>query len=127
MAETFNDAGCNSATTGSTTPTYGTAKASKPVRRVVKLGDGYEQRQMIGLPTQLDPKSYNLNFVVAEADADKIEAFLEARAEDGEYFNWTPPSGSAGKYVCDSWTKSIPYHNRATISATFRQVFDLDS
>ena len=30
----------------------------------------------------------------------------------------------AGKYVCESWTKSIPYNNRATIQATFREVFE---
>ena len=27
-------------------------------------------------------------------------------------------------FVCESWNKSIPYNNRATISATFRQVFE---
>ncbi len=30
----------------------------------------------------------------------------------------------AGQYVCDSWTKSIPYSNRATINCTFREVFE---
>ena len=122
---TFNDAGCNNATTGSTTPTYGMTKTSNPARRIVKFGDGYEQRQMIGIPAHLDPKVYTLTFVVAEADADKIETFLEARAEDGEYFSWTPPSGGSGKYVCDSWNKTIPYNGRATINTSFRQVFDL--
>ncbi len=30
----------------------------------------------------------------------------------------------AGKYVCQSWTKSIPYNNRATLNCTFREVFE---
>ena len=30
----------------------------------------------------------------------------------------------AGQYVCENWTKSIPYNNRATIQATFREVFE---
>tara|TARA_R100000234_G_scaffold119787_1_gene103772 strand:- start:1533 stop:2099 length:567 start_codon:yes stop_codon:yes gene_type:complete len=30
----------------------------------------------------------------------------------------------AGQYVCDSWTKTIPYNNRAIISTTFREVFE---
>ncbi len=30
----------------------------------------------------------------------------------------------AGKYVCDSWTKTIPYNNRAIINTTFREVFE---
>ena len=30
----------------------------------------------------------------------------------------------AGQFVCDSWTKTIPYNNRATINCTFREVFE---
>tara|TARA_R100001163_G_scaffold512_2_gene781 strand:- start:4208 stop:4777 length:570 start_codon:yes stop_codon:yes gene_type:complete len=30
----------------------------------------------------------------------------------------------AGKYVCDSWNKTIPYNNRATLNCTFREVFE---
>ena len=30
----------------------------------------------------------------------------------------------AGQYVCDTWTKTIPYNNRAIISTTFREVFE---
>ena len=30
----------------------------------------------------------------------------------------------AGQYVCDSWTKQIPYLNRAIINCTFREVFE---
>jgi hypothetical protein len=28
------------------------------------------------------------------------------------------------KFVCETWTKTIPYLNRATINATFREVFE---
>jgi phage-related protein len=30
----------------------------------------------------------------------------------------------AGQYVCDSWTKTIPYNERAIINTTFREVFE---
>ena len=30
----------------------------------------------------------------------------------------------AGTFVCDSWTKSIPYNNRAIINCSFREVFE---
>ena len=30
----------------------------------------------------------------------------------------------AGQFVCDSWTKTIPYNSRAIINCTFREVFD---
>ena len=44
---------------------------------------------------------------------------------DSASFTWTPPGeGSSSNYVCASWTKTIPYLNRATISATFREVFE---
>ena len=29
-----------------------------------------------------------------------------------------------GQYVCDSWTKTIPYNNRAIINCSFREVFE---
>tara|TARA_Y100000114_G_scaffold78149_1_gene71892 strand:- start:1976 stop:2560 length:585 start_codon:yes stop_codon:yes gene_type:complete len=30
----------------------------------------------------------------------------------------------AGKYVCQAWTKTIPYNNRAILNCTFREVFE---
>jgi len=29
-----------------------------------------------------------------------------------------------GRFVCDSWSKQIPYNNRAVITTTFREVFE---
>jgi len=111
------------ATFPSITPTYGAQKSSAPTNRVVKFGDGYEQVLRFGL--NQNPKTWNLTWNVSEADADTIEAFLDARANDGDAFDWTPLGEStAYKWRCDEWTKSIPYVNRATISASFRQVFE---
>ena len=30
----------------------------------------------------------------------------------------------ASQYVCDSWTKTIPFNNRAILNCTFREVFE---
>jgi len=108
----------------SITPTYGVQKSSAPVTRKVQFGDGYEQFLTFGL--NQNPKSFSLTFEVSETDADTIETFLDARAANNmESFNFTPPGeGSSSKFVCEQWTKSIPYLNRATIQATFRQVFE---
>ena len=76
------------ATFPSITPTYGAQKASAPTNRVVKFGDGYEQVLRFGL--NQNPKSWNLTWEVSETDADTIEAFLDARAADGDAFDWTP-------------------------------------
>ena len=121
---TFNDADVGTST-GGTTPVYGVQKTSKPKTKIVQYADGYEQRIVFGLAQHQNPKTYRLAFKVSEADADKIETFLDARANDSASFDWTPPSeSSAGKYVCPGWNKSLPYLNRATITATFREVFE---
>ena len=111
------------ATFPSITPTYGLQKTSAPTVRTVRFGDGYEQRLSLGL--NQNPKSYNLTFEVSETDADTIETFLDARAADSASFDFTPPGeSSSSKFVCEQWNKSIPYLNRATIQATFREVFE---
>tara|TARA_A100001201_G_scaffold132756_1_gene119540 strand:+ start:509 stop:850 length:342 start_codon:yes stop_codon:yes gene_type:complete len=111
------------ATFPSITPTYGIQKRSAPSVRKVQFGDGYEARLTYGLSQ--NPKIFNLTFEVSETDADTIETFLDARAADNASFDFTPPGeGSSSKFVCESWSKSIPYLNRARIQTTFRQVFE---
>ena len=111
------------ATFPSITPTYGVQKRSAPNVRTVRYGDGFESRFTMGL--NQDPKTYSLTFQVSETDADTIETFLDARAADFASFDFTPPGeGSSSKFVCEEWSKSIPYLNRATIQATFREVFE---
>ena len=110
------------ATFPSITPTYGAQKSSAPNVRTARFGDSYEQRTTFGL--NQNPKIWDLTWNVSETDADTIETFLDARA-GVESFDWTPLGEStAYKWVCEQWNKSIPYLNRATITATFRQVFE---
>lgn len=111
------------ATFPSIAPTYNAQKTNKPNVRTVRFGDGYEQRLTLGL--NQNPKVWSLTFEVSETDADTIETFLDARASDNAPFNWQPPGESTTyRWVCDQWSKSIPYLNRATIQATFREVFE---
>jgi len=111
------------ATFPSITPTYGAQKTSQPNVRQVQFGDGYSQRLTVGL--NQDPKVWSLTWEVSETDADTIETFLDARAADGASFDWTPPAETtAYKWICYDWSKSIPYLNRATIQASFTQVFE---
>ena len=110
------------ATFPSIAPTYGVQKRSAPRVRAIQFGSGYQQRAQFGI--QQNPKVYNLTFEVSETDADTIETFLAARAAV-ERFNFTPPGeGSSSKFICREWSKSIPYLNRATVTATFEQVFE---
>ena len=112
------------ATFPSITQGYGATKTSSPQGRATQFGDGYMQRIKFG--QNIDPKRWTLSWTnITETDSDTIEAFLEARADDGASFDWTPPDTStAYKWICLSWTKQIPYVNRATINATFQQVFE---
>ena len=110
------------ATFPSIAPTYGAQKTSQPAVRKVQFGDGYSQRLTVGL--NQNPKSWSLTWEVSEANADTIENFLDARG-GAESFDWTPPdTATSYKWICGEWTKTIPYLNRATITATFVQVFE---
>ena len=105
------------------TPTYGAQKNSRPNVRTVQFGDGYQQRLTYGL-NQI-PKSWSLTWEVSETDADTIETFLNNRAADNASFDWTPlDEATSYKWICPEWNKSLPYKNRATITATFQQVFE---
>ena len=113
------------ATFPSITPSYGIRKKSKPNTRTIRFADGYEHRLLFGLAQHQNPKEFSFTFDVSETDADTIETFLDARAVDSASFDFTPPGeASSSKFVCESWSKSIPYNNRASIQATFREVFE---
>ena len=111
------------ATFPSITPSYGTVKRSEPKVRVASFGDGYEQRVSFGL--NQNPKTYELTFVISEADSDTIETFLDARAADGDSFTFTPPNESASaEFVCQTWSKTMVTNGFVNLTATFRQVFE---
>ena len=113
------------ATFPNVTPTYGVVKTSSPKTKVIQFADGYEQRILFGLAQHQNPKEWRVTFVVSEADSDTIETFLDARANDSASFDWTPLDGSfVRKWICSNWSKSITYLNRATITATFQEVFE---
>lgn len=111
------------ATFPSIAPIYGMQKASKPNVRQTQFGDGYSQRLTVGL--NQNPKVWSLTWDVADADGNTIEAFLDARAADSASFTWTPPDETtAYQWICYDWSRLMPYPNRATIQATFTQVFE---
>ena len=101
-------------------PSYGAVKNSEPNVRIAQFGSGYSQRSTFGINQNL--KIYNFNWRnISETDADEIETFLDARA-GVENFDYTPAGESSKKFICRQWNKTIPYLNRATITATFVQV-----
>ena len=112
------------ATFPSIEPSYGFTKSQKPLKQVVKLGDGYEQRLKVGLnqnPFQLSVAFNN----ITQTDANTIETFLTARADDNASFDFTAPGeATSKKYICDSHRKVINFPNRASITCEFREVYE---
>ncbi len=102
-------------------PTYGTRKNSAPNIRIAQFGDGYQQRSTFGINQNL--KIYQFTWQnISETDSDVIETFLDDRA-GVENFDYTPAGESASKkMICRQWNKTIPYLNRATITAVFEEV-----
>jgi phage-related protein len=108
--------------TFSYTASIGAQVSYQPKVRSVKFGDGYEQRLGFGL--NLNPEMWRLSFNgKTTSDADDIDDFLKARG-GVESFDWTSPTGTSGKFVCRSWSRTIDEPNIESITVEFEQVFD---
>lgn len=84
------------------------------------FGDGYEQRAGDGINNNL-PK-WSLRFdtrTVSEAGA--IRDFLRA-CNGVDSFDWTPPMGTAGKFLCRKWSMNASGPLSYDISAVFEEV-----
>lgn len=100
-------------------PDEGAEGSHESTRRIVKFGDGYEQRTDVTLNADL-PKWDNLSFSGRSlAESTAIVAFLSAQGCASFY--WTPPRGAQGLYVCDSW-KETQRNYAPVVSASFRKV-----
>lgn len=100
-------------------PEYGAAGESKPRVNKAVFGDGYEQRVRDGINTII--RTWDLTFMKTPTDMDYIETFLNTQAGSSS-FEWTPPTGNIGKWLCDSWKRaSNPGYD--TLTCTFREVF----
>lgn len=114
------------ATFPSVAASYGAQKTSAPRARTVQFGDGYQSRLMYGLPAHMNPKEWSLSWDnITETDADTIETFLNARAEDQASFDWTPPDETTSyKWICPEWQKTLITAASVSINARFVQVFE---
>ena len=103
---------------------FGITKKTQPFVTQTRFQDGYEHRIIFGL--HQNPKTFTLSWKnLSETDSDTIETFLDARAEDGASFTYTPPNeSSAMQFKCPKWSKNMQFPTRATIQATFVEVFE---
>jgi len=63
------------------------------------------------------------SFAVASVTSDDVFT-VTAAASATNSGNVSIILSGEGKFVCDSWSKQIPYNNRAVITTTFREVFE---
>tara|TARA_Y100001937_G_scaffold33492_1_gene47760 strand:+ start:647 stop:1000 length:354 start_codon:yes stop_codon:yes gene_type:complete len=107
-------------------PSFPVRKKSQPKVRVVKFADGFEHRIVFGLAEHQNPKEFIFIWKnISESESDVIESFLDARALDGASFTYTPPNESTSmNFKCTTWNKNMQFPTRATIQATFTEVFE---
>lgn len=103
----------------------GLTKSTQPRVLIADFGDGYTQRAGDGLNATERRLSVRWENISA-ADADMIEAFFEAR-RGYEAFLWNPPQGgpTGKKWTCPEWERENVDTGIDSITATFRQVFDI--
>lgn len=99
---------------------------TSPNVKVMKFGDGYEQRIPVGINSKT--RSWNLKFTkpLEQAESEdgirQILNFLEEKAGVTSFL-WTDPLGYQGKFVCRKWNvrrTGVLYE----LSARFEEVFD---
>lgn len=104
-------------------PTYGSTLTVRPEVHVLppdQFGSDAERRVQVG--SQHVKRVWSLIFENRANDtADQIEAFLTARG-GLESFDWVPPHGAGGKWVCDGFSSSPTSPGSRTIQADFREV-----
>ena len=107
-------------------PSFPVKKNSKPNTKIVRFADGYEHRIHLGVAAHQNPKTFSFTWKnITETESDSIENFLDDRAEDNKAFTYQPHNEpSSMTFVCEQWSKDMSVPNRATIQATFRQVFE---
>ena len=102
------------------TPDIESTVSHEPRIREAKLGDGYSQRAQDGM--NADMQTWSVKFSGRSlAEGQAIDAFLSTQG-GVTAFDWTPPGGSAGKYLCKKWSRTFGSMSAQTVTGTFEQV-----
>ncbi len=92
----------------------------------VAMGDGYEQRLRSGI--NASRRTFSLSFLNrSDTVTTNILNFLAdpLKGDNGaKAFDWTPPFGSTGKWVCQNPSVTMVSHDLNDIELQFREVFE---
>jgi phage-related protein len=104
-------------------PDYQAQLDEQPRTITAKFGDGYEQRAADGINVR--PRKWSLKFENrSNTDRDTVLTFFRTH-NAVTAFDWTPPEGAAGKFVCRAWQNVPVQYNLNTITAVFEEVFEV--
>lgn len=101
-------------------PAPGASENNKPTVLKAPFGDGYQQRARKGIHSL--SRVWRVTFNRRESPITAIDAFLRARG-GVESFDWVPPLGPAGKWICEEWDRDAVLLKFNSLSATFTEVF----
>jgi phage-related protein len=106
-------------------PVYPVTKTVKPRQRATTMPEwGIEQRVTRG-QNQTSPE-WKLKWILRPIEANTLDFFFAERAKGGEWFRWTPPTGTGGRFRCDNWSKQVVACYIWEVEATIREVFSYD-
>ncbi len=106
------------------TPSLSSRKSQSARVLRAEFGDGYNQRATDGI-NNVRGEFNNIWRGIPNADADIIINFLIDHA-GANSFTWTDPTTSLTiDITCEEWTRTPLSLNYQTVTAVFREVFDL--
>jgi phage-related protein len=103
-------------------PSYSSSVGVKPRIKLVRFGDGYNQRGADGI--NLFPQVWNLTF--NNRSDTEIEALIETlKSAAGGSISWQPPGEAAPlNFMCLEWNRSFQGFNNTTVTCQLEQVFE---
>ena len=110
-------------------PAYSNVEDVKQEANRIKFGDGYEQRQVVGLPANKRLINLKLVFNVSTSVSKTINDFLNARFDDQAAFdvstafrqNVLPDLTASPLFICTSRSRTLVTKGRVTMNLTFEE------
>lgn len=105
-------------------PSPGTARRQEIALLKAPFGDGYSQTARDGINHVR--KVYDVKWdVLTQGQAAAITAFLEARGGNEAFLYRLPFTPAVLKFTCEEWNQTDAAAGLCSLTATFRQTFNL--
>jgi len=102
----------------------GSTRAHKPKVLMPEFGDGYAQRAADGMNNDAAERTFSWTNLT-EDEKDEISDFLTARNGVESFFYDHRNRNKPLVYICPEWEVVDVDYDVYTVTATFKQVFDL--